>query len=379
MPSDSHLIKTFETYQKRRKLTPGTMETRCRNLSRTHEALGSFRDLTPGRLQDWFREQGYTPNTIRAYYEALRAFFLWAVPDYIELNPIANFVQPPPAPAAQRLIASDDVLLALNSAKGHVRLWIALAAFQGLGCKEIASLTREHLDLRARPPRLLASPQDRTTGSLLRDQVREALDGLTLPSTGYLVPSATESSVSQRINRFLHRQLGIDATAMSLVWWYREQVQQLTSNSPDIASFPYSESPVLQAKVVTPVQRLLSSRAELGAVEVAYQKALNETSPDDAITDAGTALQEMLTALDCTGNALGPLISSARKRGLLGAHDSPLVDGLERIMNWVSADRSSLGDGHRGKSGATAEDAALIVHVVGALILRLTKGPRPPN
>ncbi|GAA4740948.1 hypothetical protein GCM10023328_22710 [Modestobacter marinus] len=69
--------------------------------------------------------------------------------------------------------------------------------------------------------------------------------------------------------------------------------------------------------VVGPTLRLLAGRRGFEGVERAYQEALEEIShgkPADAITDAGTALQEMLTALDCEGNALGPLTKSARKR-----------------------------------------------------------------
>ena len=39
----------------------------------------------------------------------------------------------------------------------------------------------------------------------------------------------------------------------------------------------------------------------------------------------------------------------------------------ERIVDWIGADRSQLGDGHTA-SGATAEDAWLAVHIGGALI-----------
>jgi hypothetical protein len=108
-----------------------------------------------------------------------------------------------------------------------------------------------------------------------------------------------------------------------------------------------------------------------------YQKAIMELAAshaDDAITDAGTALQETLTVLGCSGNSLGPLITDARKRGLLAPHDAKLDQSISNIMVWVSADRSELGEAHH-VSDATVEDAWLIVHIVGALILRLASGP----
>jgi len=136
------------------------------------------------------------------------------------------------------------------------------------------------------------------------------------------------------------------------------------------------ESLELHEEVVVPAITLLGSNPDYEAVEKAYRTALEEIhggKPDDAITDAGTALQEALKLLGCEGNRLGPLIKSARKRGLFASHDSPLVDGTLSAMEWVSADRSTKGDAHNTQE-ATREDAWLTVHVVGALILRLLRG-----
>lgn len=108
-------------------------------------------------------------------------------------------------------------------------------------------------------------------------------------------------------------------------------------------------------------------------------KELQNRKPDDAITDAGTALQETLTELGCQGNALGPLIADARKRGLLAGHDEKLTEGILKFLDWASADRSNKGDAHT-YSDATNDDAWLTVHVVGALIRRLASDvPREPN
>lgn len=136
------------------------------------------------------------------------------------------------------------------------------------------------------------------------------------------------------------------------------------------------ESKEQHTEVVVPALRLLSGREGWDDVERAYQEALKEISqgsPEDAITDAGTALQEALKLLGCEGNSLGPLAKSARDKGLLAAHDSTLADGIKKVIDWVSADRSEMGDAHNA-APATRDDAWLAVHIVGALILRLA-GP----
>jgi hypothetical protein len=134
----------------------------------------------------------------------------------------------------------------------------------------------------------------------------------------------------------------------------------------------------LHQEVVVPALQLLAGRKDLSKVESAYQAALGEISEGEAsnaITDAGTALQEMLQALGCTGNSLGPLIKSAREKGFLAPHDSPMLVEIEKVLNWVSADRSERGDAHE-VSCANIDDAWFTVHIVGASILRLSKASK---
>jgi hypothetical protein len=132
----------------------------------------------------------------------------------------------------------------------------------------------------------------------------------------------------------------------------------------------------LHEGVVAPVVRLLHGKG-LETVEAAYRGALDQIAkghPDNAITDAGVALQQMLAKLGADGDKLGTLIKSARSKGLLAPHDARLEKGISELMEWVSADRSTLGDAHHPNRAST-EDAWLAVHVVGALILRLSGGP----
>jgi hypothetical protein len=134
-------------------------------------------------------------------------------------------------------------------------------------------------------------------------------------------------------------------------------------------------SKALHQNVIAPASRLLGGRPDLDKIESAYSDALREISkgsPADAITDAGTALQEMLSAVGCEGKSLGDQLKSARTKKIIAAHDSPLITAIEKTVSWVSADRSEKGDAHSVTS-ATVDDAWLIVQIVGALILRLSK------
>jgi hypothetical protein len=131
---------------------------------------------------------------------------------------------------------------------------------------------------------------------------------------------------------------------------------------------------LLHVDIVEPALTLLGNRQGWESVERSFKDALNEigADPGDAITDAGTALQEALRVRGCTGNALGPLLRDAQSKGILAPHDKQLGDALQRLGDWVSADRSKKGDCHEVTT-ATRDDAWLAVHVVGALIVRLSK------
>lgn len=132
----------------------------------------------------------------------------------------------------------------------------------------------------------------------------------------------------------------------------------------------------LYSEVVEPALSLLRD-SKYDKAEQAYRDGLNELAkgkPGDAIADAATALQEMLVALGCHGDSLGPLLKSARTKGLLAAHDPLLTEALDRAVTWVNADRSNTGDAHKADSAAL-DDAWLMV-IVGATMLRLAGVPR---
>ena len=132
--------------------------------------------------------------------------------------------------------------------------------------------------------------------------------------------------------------------------------------------------------VVAPTLYLLHSQPRFAAAEKAYQKALDELrhrDPGDAVTDAGTALQDVLKAQGCSGNALGDLLKSARKTGLVKGSDTALTEAIEGAVRWVAAQRND-GEAHRGDADITMSDAWAVVHIVGALIIRLSETEPPP-
>jgi hypothetical protein len=128
------------------------------------------------------------------------------------------------------------------------------------------------------------------------------------------------------------------------------------------------ESREMHESIILPTITLLAGQSGWQNVETAYRSALDELSrnPGNAITDATTALQQALELRHCDGNSLGDLAKSAVARNVLTRYDIKLID-------WANADRGLKGDAHTSPDTATS-DAWFVVHIVGALILRLASG-----
>lgn len=132
------------------------------------------------------------------------------------------------------------------------------------------------------------------------------------------------------------------------------------------------ESCEMHDAVVAPTLYLLNDQIRFAAAEKAYQDALRKlrnSDPGDAITDAGTALQGVLTALGFSGNALGDQLKAAKKARAVRGDDTPLTDA---VIQWVASQRNH-GEAHRADHNFTMSDAWMVVHVVGALIIRLAE------
>jgi hypothetical protein len=140
------------------------------------------------------------------------------------------------------------------------------------------------------------------------------------------------------------------------------------------------DSQALHATNTRVVMDLLGAEGRFKKVEESFQNALREVSSRrdsredqsgpfaDAVTDAASAVHEMLRTLGCEGDQLSKLAEAAVSRGLLLPQDKKLVD-------WLDAERVRKGDVH-GAGSASRGDAWQAIHIAGALILRLSKGPR---
>lgn len=113
--------------------------------------------------------------------------------------------------------------------------------------------------------------------------------------------------------------------------------------------------------VTKPLAALIVTRPDLQPIDDKLREALAELDGGktaDAVTDAGTALQTLLTHLGHTGPTLGDQVRAARKAGLFSGIDTKLGEAVENLAAWVAAVRNQMGDAQKGKVAARLGDDA---------------------
>jgi uncharacterized protein (TIGR02391 family) len=243
MDHDPDYISLFAEEQRRRGLAAGTIRVRTGNLNTLKAAFGSFDAVTKKRLDRWFAEREYSDGTKRAFADTVSEFFKYGMRcNWFDEDPTEGLTLPR-VKRDRDAISDHDVSVVLNDAtKPSLRAWLSLIAFQGLRNQEAAELTREAIDLRARPPLLNLGQNGPTVGktAILHPEVETALRSLELPDRGRLFPNATSANVGQTILRHF-TSCGLTGSSTSLLWWYRLQVQNRGQNfdrptGPDIVT-----------------------------------------------------------------------------------------------------------------------------------------------
>lgn len=130
---------------------------------------------------------------------------------------------------------------------------------------------------------------------------------------------------------------------------------------------------LLHSEVLRPATILLGDDPAFGTASSAFQSALTRLSKgemDVALTQAATSLQEFFRALGVEGNSVSDQLNGAQRQKVISPADWSL---LKPLVGWVNADRSDRGNAHRHREGdVTKADAWLMMHVVGALMVRLS-------
>lgn len=130
---------------------------------------------------------------------------------------------------------------------------------------------------------------------------------------------------------------------------------------------------VMHSEVLRPATILLTDDPDFALASAAFQSALTRLSKgetDVALTEAATSLQEFFRALGVDGNSVSDQLDNAQRAKAISGADRSL---MKPLIAWVNADRSDRGNAHRHRAGDVSKaDAWLMMHVVGALMVRLS-------
>jgi site-specific recombinase XerD len=234
------LLDGWALHQRRRNLSPVTIDHRRLRVLAFAEWLANQHgvgllapEVTADVIEQHLDDCHVAADTRRTYLSFLRAFYAWAVGhDLTQTNPTRRCVVPRKRVALPRPIATRDLRVAMTEAEAsdpRMAAWLALAAYAGLRCSEIARLRAQDVgvDVGALFVHQGKGRRDRTVP--LNPALRRALQGYGVPARGLVFTRARDggaiqpSTVSRYISRFLE-ELGIHATAHQLRHWYATEV-----------------------------------------------------------------------------------------------------------------------------------------------------------
>jgi len=235
-------LERYTTYLRLQGLSPATIYGRRRLLLRLAAALPvPLLAATPPMLTTWRQAMTHTPAVIAGYVSHARCFYTWAVLEGLrDDDPTARIPVPRKPRRLPRPIPGADLADALAAAPPQIRLWLILAAWCGLRCKEIALLRAEMITASGAHPQILVA-HDATKGHserviALAPFAAAELTAAGLPARGWAFPRADGRPgpnqpyrVSQMINAYLH-SLGITATAHRLRHWFATEALAVDGN-----------------------------------------------------------------------------------------------------------------------------------------------------
>lgn len=220
------LIERFEVWEHKRSLAAKTMQGRRMKLQSLSRHFGrSLLEVTADDIDAWLRTRnapaGLAPQSFEGYLRSVRAFYQWAMRErMIEKDPTVDVVRPRLPRPLPRPMDPGDLVRAIEAADDRRAAMLALAAYAGLRCHEIAALRIEEVDFQRKRLLVVKGKGGRDRVIPLHPVVEKHLRRIE-PRSGYVFhrvwphhsPQPIKAgTVSQILSDFL-RGLGIDASA----------------------------------------------------------------------------------------------------------------------------------------------------------------------
>lgn len=151
------LLGGFAEHQRRRNLATSTITTRRRTLQQFARWLepDPLYSATPGDIEAWLDSLALSPRSRYLYLSSLTAFYEWTGEP--EPNPARKLDRPRLPKLLPRPLTDADLRTALDRADERMTVWLALIAFQGFRCQEVAYMRREDVLDANTPPLVVVS------------------------------------------------------------------------------------------------------------------------------------------------------------------------------------------------------------------------------
>lgn len=241
------VLRAYRLDQQRRGLMPGTIRRMGDNLRSFDLSLpdgATVLTATRDDVEAWLTSRGrrcpsgkISARTRYSLLSCLASFYRWAIREELtDHDPSARIDRPRLRRTLPRPISDEDLELALDLADPRMRAWLALMAYAGLRCQEVAGLQVDDILTHLDPPMLYVvkakGGNERTVP--IAEEVERALAGCGTPRSGPLFPAYhggpfSPHTVSRDTNEYL-RELGIGSTAHSLRHWFATRIYALTGD-----------------------------------------------------------------------------------------------------------------------------------------------------
>jgi integrase/recombinase XerC len=225
-PQDADMLAAYLEHLRRLNRSDDTISGRERILCALDRALPrGLGEAADDELAAWIYGERLAPNSRATYLTAARSLYRWAVKaEWVSVDPTTDLESVRTAKGIARPCTDEQLEILLTRPPDYVRVWMRLAAYQGLRCIEISGLMREHVTAErlvvvrgkgGRPrvhdtdPGVWATVKDLPLGPLARTRAGRR---------------ASASHISQR-GKYWASKFGVDVTMHQLRHWLGCTVQ----------------------------------------------------------------------------------------------------------------------------------------------------------
>lgn len=227
----------FKRDQSRRGLAERTIKERDKILKAFETWAGPLTVATREQVNEWLDSRSLGPRSRSSYLSALHAFFEWCVSEGHRVDDPTLGIRRPRLPRLiPRPLNENDLRRAIKGAPPRMKAWLALAAYEGFRCKEIASLRREDIQEDRTPPVIRVDQGKGGHSAILplNPFTLASLRSYGLPRRGFVFLNRDGRPYQPRTislygNSYL-RDLGINGTMHQARHWYGTAVWALTKD-----------------------------------------------------------------------------------------------------------------------------------------------------